>query len=260
MNPYTIEQLSLKQWPAIQTINLGGWQVRLANGFTKRANSVSVTDVNQTELQSYIEKCEQIYEEHQLPTTFKLTSFAHADELDHILQLQGYKRIDTTNVMIKSITDEDSTTCSASSLYTYRVKDYISVKWLADYCRLSMLSESNIPTIIDLLTKTEGNVRFVQIFDDKKVIAVGMTVITDGIAGFYNIIVDSHYRKQGVGTMLMQILLQQAKLNGAESFSICVVADNIAAVKLYRKLGFTDCYQYWYRQKPIAKKAVYMAI
>ena len=55
MNPYTIEQLSLKQWPAIQTINISGWQVRLANGFTKRANCVSVTDVDQTELQSYIE-------------------------------------------------------------------------------------------------------------------------------------------------------------------------------------------------------------
>ena len=259
MNPYTIEQLSLKQWPSIQTINVGSWQVRLANGFTKRANCVSVTDVNQTELQSSIEKCEQIYEEHQLPTTFKLTSFAHADELDHILQLQGYKKTDTTNVMIKSLS-EDGTACSDSSLYTYRVKDYISVKWLADYCRLSMISESNIPTIIDLLTKTEGNVRFVQIFDGKKVIAVGLTVITDGIAGFYNVIVDSHYRKQGVGTMLMQILMEQAKLNGAESYSISVVAENMAAVKLYHKFGFTDYYQYWYRQKQVAKKAVYMAI
>ncbi len=36
-----LEELSLNAWPSHQTLLLDGWIIHLANGYTRRANSVN---------------------------------------------------------------------------------------------------------------------------------------------------------------------------------------------------------------------------
>ena len=40
-NHIHLEELAMNAWPAIQTYLYDGWIVRFANGYTKRANSVT---------------------------------------------------------------------------------------------------------------------------------------------------------------------------------------------------------------------------
>jgi ribosomal protein S18 acetylase RimI-like enzyme len=49
------------------------------------------------------------------------------------------------------------------------------------------------------------------------------------------------YRKQGIGTLLLEKIIEQAKLDGYKALSLSVDPRNEAAVQLYRKLGFEQC-------------------
>ena len=55
-----------------------------------------------------------------------------------------------------------------------------------------------------------------------------------------NIAVFGHHRKKGVGTAIVEALIQEAKRQGAEFISLEVRPSNRAAVGLYTKLGFAE--------------------
>lgn len=53
-----------------------------------------------------------------------------------------------------------------------------------------------------------------------------------------NVAVDPLYRRQGLGRQLMEILLARAREKGAERVLLEVRPSNLAAINLYRALGF----------------------
>ncbi|WMM30943.1 GNAT family N-acetyltransferase, cg3035/Rv0428c family, partial [Shouchella clausii] len=56
-----IEALSMNAQPALKTVQKGGWILRFANGYTKRANSINPLYPSCEELDRKIEACEQMY-------------------------------------------------------------------------------------------------------------------------------------------------------------------------------------------------------
>src|SRR5690606_16536893 len=61
-----IEELSLNHWPALVTMARGGWLLRFADGYTKRANSVSAIygeEGGEEELEERIAWCERRFAE-----------------------------------------------------------------------------------------------------------------------------------------------------------------------------------------------------
>jgi ribosomal protein S18 acetylase RimI-like enzyme len=57
-----------------------------------------------------------------------------------------------------------------------------------------------------------------------------------------DLVVGSCYRRRGLGTAIIQYLVQVAREMYASSVEIGVAMDNTAALALYRRLGFTDDY------------------
>ena len=57
-----------------------------------------------------------------------------------------------------------------------------------------------------------------------------------------DLIVGDCYRRQGLGTAIIQYLVQTANEMRAASVEIGVAQENTAALALYRRLGFTDDY------------------
>lgn len=87
------------------------------------------------------------------------------------------------------------------------------------------------------------------IFEEGKTVACGLGVIEGEYVGLYDIAVDADHRRRGFGFDICSSLLNKAIKMGAKSAYLQVVDSNTTAKRLYHKLGFEHCYQYWYRVK-----------
>jgi hypothetical protein len=97
---FTIEELSMNAWPSIQTILLDGWIIRMANGYTKRANSVNPLYSFSDNLDEKIKYCENIYRKNNLPIVYKIIGCDEYKEIDKKLEQLNYEKIDITSVQI----------------------------------------------------------------------------------------------------------------------------------------------------------------
>jgi hypothetical protein len=94
-----LEEVAMNAWPSLQQMLFDGWIVRLAQGYTKRANSVNPLFESQLDVVDKIVACEHIFTAKGLPTVFRLTPFASPAQLDQVLAQRGYHVIDPTLVM-----------------------------------------------------------------------------------------------------------------------------------------------------------------
>src|SRR5476651_1728056 len=90
-----VEETCINAWPALKEIFYDGWLIRLANGQTRRTNSVNVIGKGSRSLGDKIAYCEDIYRSHGQPPYFRILSTG-AKELDNALDVRGYRREDET--------------------------------------------------------------------------------------------------------------------------------------------------------------------
>lgn len=65
----------------------------------------------------------------------------------------------------------------------------------------------------------------------------GIVLILD-IAELNNIVVKKSYRRQGISTLLLENLIQIAKLNNCKQINLEVASTNTVAINLYKKFNF----------------------
>lgn len=130
-----LEELSMNAWPAVQNLLIDGWIIRLANGYTKRANSVNPLYYSSMDINVKINLCEQIYKKKNLKTVFKMTTEVFPIDLDNILKNKGYESIDYTSVQLLNVLDIKEPEFSNIKVYTE-----ISEEWLNAYCKLNYVN------------------------------------------------------------------------------------------------------------------------
>jgi ribosomal protein S18 acetylase RimI-like enzyme len=74
-----------------------------------------------------------------------------------------------------------------------------------------------------------------------------MGVVEDGHLGLFDLVTDSGVRNRGYGRRLLFDLLAWGLGHGARRAYLQVMLNNAPAIHLYRKVGFQEAYQYWYR-------------
>mgnify|MGYP000629736674 CR=1 FL=1 len=101
----TLEELSLNALPCLQQILDDGWVLRFAEGFTKRANSVtplySGTEDLAGDLTEKIDRCAAVYNSFDLPSIFRLIDKPQWSILDQTLSKMGYTKQNTVSVQVK---------------------------------------------------------------------------------------------------------------------------------------------------------------
>ncbi len=254
------EKLSFNTHPCLSEEEYDGWLLRFANGYTKRANSVSVVGASNIPLAEKVTYCEKVYKEQGVPVVFKIAPMAL--EVDKLLAEQGYAAIDKTNVMTMDLTGESVTmetgtktfkeaTAKVSDLsnVSVTIEDKFSEAWQYYYFTFNKVAPTSVPTAKKMQAKITNPVLCATVYADKKAVACGLGVMEQGCVGLLDIVVKEEYRGCGFGTVLCKALLEKGKECGAATGYLQVVDSNTVAKRLYKSLGFKDIYSYWYRVK-----------
>jgi N-acetylglutamate synthase len=86
---------------------------------------------------------------------------------------------------------------------------------------------------------------------DGRPVACGLGVLDGEWVGLLDICTVPSMRRMGLATQVVCSILGWALARGAWRAWLQVVEENIAAISLYRKLGFDHLYSYWYRVKTL---------
>jgi len=255
-----LEKLSFNTHPCLSEELYDGWLLRFAEGYTKRANSVSVVGESELPMAGKIKYCEERYAEQKLPVVFKIAPMAA--ELDGLLEERGYSSADETNVMTVDLTKGGKKEAKGAvankgklsdALTTEQVSVVIEEKftesWQYYYFTFNKVSQTHIPTAKKIQARITNPVLCATVYLDKKAVACGLGVMEQGHVGLLDIVVKEEYRGCGFGKKLCRSLLEKAKEKGATTGYLQVVDSNEVAKGLYKSLGFEDVYSYWYRVK-----------
>ena len=235
-----IEEAALKSWPAHQQLLFDGWVIRFAQGYSKRANSV--TPLYPSVQSEKILHCEQLYKEKHLPIIFRLPSFsAESQQLDQLLAQRGYRTLDHVQALFTYLNSNVTTENSAWQALPL-------ANWLPIFYQFSPHSLERQALHRSILERIMSPFVCAALYQQGRPVACGLGVQEQEAFGIFNIVTDPEQRRKGYGGQLLAGMLAWGRQQGAEIAYLQVLEANQVALRLYAKLGFQLCYRYWYRQ------------
>ena len=234
-----LEELGLNSSAPPGQLLYDGWLLRLLPGQAKRARSVNAVYPSSRPLAEKLAYCEQLYRSHDLPLIFRITPFSEPPGLDAELERLGHRKFDTTAVETAPIPPpppgDIGTEPMALADWVEAVGELRGSPALFRSSHLLRLQSSPLAQ------------RAVVLRQGGAVVATGLTIVEGDWAGVFDIVTDASVRRRGLGRQLVQGLLASAWELGARQAYLQVNTDNGAARGLYRRFGFEQRYQYWYR-------------
>lgn len=239
------EEACLNAWPALKEIFYDGWLIRLANGETRRTNSVNVIGSGTRALEEKIGHCERIYEAHGQPTYFRIRS--NDDPLlEDVLEARGFRAEDETRTLYMDF----EVTPPETSPRTIEISEgRPSEEWLKAHERFCGRPPPKDDTRRRLLDLVALPIAFAATRDANGcILSVAYGAIHDRLVSLQWVATDPARRREGLSRATLSDLLMWAERRGAEGACLQVLAANRPAVKLYESMGFErELYRYHYR-------------
>jgi ribosomal protein S18 acetylase RimI-like enzyme len=239
-----LEEQSLNAWPALQQQTSGGWVLRWAQGYTKRANSAQTLYPSSIPLDQQINACEQFYATHQQASIIRIIEPLAPPELDPLLEQRGYQHHDLSMVMTCSI----STQATAQHKQLHLVEEADLGRFVSSYERMNGLS-ANRSAHEAILQGIQPEHSLYRVWHNQQEVACGVVVYEGEQAGLFDIAVHPTMRGQGIGKAFIAHLLATIAAKGYQHAYLQVINSNTAAIRLYQQFGFRKAYRYWYRIK-----------
>jgi GNAT superfamily N-acetyltransferase len=232
----------MNAWPALQTLVYDGWVLRFANGYTRRANSINPIYPSQLDTLEKIAYCRKLYTTKGLRTIFKLTQEVYPQDLDGILEKNGYAHEAETSVQMIALD-----TLDVPDFGRVRIVTHVDDDWLDSFFRMTETASEHRATLKAMLRNIVMPKCLAYVKQRKQIVACGLGVMEEDTIGLFDIVVDRKFRGKGLGRQIVEGMLLWAKKEGMGSSYLQVMVDNKKAMTLYRQLGFNEIYRYWYR-------------
>ena len=234
-----LEELGLNSSAPPGQLLYDGWLLRLLPGKAKRARSVNAVYPSTLDVERKISHCESLYREAGLPALFRITPFSTPETLESALERRGYGRFDLTAV---ESCDIDPHRLGGAAAHPMALPEWIDA--------IAALRGSPMQHRQAHLARLEGMplaMRAMAVEAEGRIVATGLTMVEDGCAGLFDIIVGEHDRRRGHARTIVASLLRAAWELGARHAYLQVNAENAPARRLYAQFGFEERYVYWYR-------------
>lgn len=233
------DRLVHEAWPALHQEESHGWVLRHADGVTKRANSV-LPWAEPADQDAAIDAAEKFYAGHGLPCVFSMGGRAPAP-LDGLLAARGYRVVDETDCMVAPLAGEIAPAAHEVTISEDPSEDWLAAWWSVD----GRFGADGAVTAGRILTGVPASYAAVE--RDGRPVAVGRSVLQDGILGIYCMATIPGERRRGLGGSVLRALLAHGRARGAGTAYLVVVAANRAATALYAREGFNRSGGYRYR-------------
>lgn len=237
----------MNAWPALKEVHYDGWLIRLANGATRRTNSVNVLRTGRLPLQDKIAYCEAIYRAHGQPSYFRILS--HADPaLEQVLDARGYRAEDETITLHMDFA-RYAPPAPDRAIFTDIHETRPTKQWLEAHRIHSRRTKEEAAALHAVLDVIAVPVFFAEARGEGGDIAsVAFCGIHEKLACIQWVVTDPAQRQMGLSRATLCALLIRAQAAGATGACLQVVAANSPAIRLYEKLGFAkELYRYHYR-------------
>ena len=240
-----LQELSILTWPPKMILNLNGWKVRISEGVTMRANSVSPIEYSGKDLKDDISSVEKYYNVNNLPTIFQLhDTFEPANLMDELLSL-NYEIKDETIVMTADIGDINVP--KINDKYEIQLMGKELDKWFSDLQIINQIDQSQIDGRKQILGRiAQSNVGYFKAIEKAKIVAVGLAILQENYMAIYSMFTHSDFRRQGIAQTLIAKMIEWGDVNLVDKVFLQVETVNEGAKKLYEKVGFQEKYRYRY--------------
>lgn len=238
-----LEELALAAWPALMTIHHGGYVLRLAEGYTKRANSMNAlyppAGESEADLLARVAWAEAVLAQHRQSSILRLSPLADP-RLDALLAARGYAHADETIVMLAE-------RFSGADDARVEVRPDVGRDWIEAYAATADLPPASTATLARMMALIAPRHATARVTADGRIVGFGLGVLDRGHIGAFEILTTPSHRRMGLGRAIMGALLGWGAREGATRAYLQVVAANTPAIALYRELGYREVYRYHYR-------------
>lgn len=239
-----IEEASLRAWPALTDTDFDGWRLRFADGYTRRANSITPLGPSRLAIEDKIATCERLYADRDLPAIFRLTPLAPPDLHQRLIE-RGYQPGDRVDVRARPF---GGGTPAMAPRASGRMRSHDLESWLDIFGALGRSPSRHRAAHRAVLLTVPGQRRLVAFWVDERPVACGMAVLADHLLGLFDLVTAPEHRNRGNGSELLRRILAWGARAGAREAYLQVVPENSAAVRIYDRAGFTTVYRYQYLQ------------
>jgi ribosomal protein S18 acetylase RimI-like enzyme len=235
-----VEEALLATWPALSTVVDGAWIARMAEGYSGRANSLTVLDVrDDREVEARLDRIEGLYRDAGLAACVRETPLTPPALLS-ALRARGYAVEKTTRALVREIGGDRQ---PAGGI---EVEAASLARWMKAHAEISGAPAPRpLPRMLESLAVP---CRFLLARRDGRAAALALAACHRDHLAIHSVATAPHARRQGLARALMIAAFAWAAEAGARRASLFVEDGNAPALALYAGLGFAPLYGYRYHR------------
>jgi ribosomal protein S18 acetylase RimI-like enzyme len=181
-------------------------------------------------------QCEAMFRRWGQRSVFRITPLSEPG-LEAMLLTRGYELEAPTNVMLASLVAQE-----ADARVT--LADSFDPAWAAASARMRVLPDDEAAILESQHRAIAVPTLWASVRDGGTVLGVGAAAVERGWVGLHGIYVGKDGRRRGLARAISVSLLSLAHAIGARRAWLQVEQANVAAIPLYRSLGFETAWTY----------------